>query len=54
MPRRRAPRRMRAPRYPQSNFGQITRDTMDITKMAVGGAVGIGMINAVGSIIPKP
>jgi hypothetical protein len=46
--------RRKQPRYPKPDFGRVSRDTMQVVKMGVAGAVGIGMIGAVGSLIKKP
>ena len=54
MPRSPYPKlRHKAPRYAKPDFGRVSRDTMDVVKMGVAGAVGIGMIGAVGSLIKK-
>lgn len=48
-----APKRTRRRRPPQYGMPRFQRDMMDVTKMAVAGTVGIGMIGAVGSVLKK-
>jgi len=54
MPRRKPKYpKARVPRPPQNPANYMMKGMMDMTTLAVGGAVGIGMIGAAGALIPK-
>ena len=45
--------RVQRSRPPQNPANYMMKGMMDMTTLAVGGAVGIGMIGAAGALIPK-
>jgi len=51
--KRRRPAVYRGPRVPRDDSSYMMRGMMDMSKMAVGGMVGVSMVSQVGSLLKK-